>query len=101
MNVEILPEWKNDPGANCLSQLVKIAMDDTGQSVTVRKFLLHLFNPKNPVDLVKLLCGCDAAITQKCFVVMKMRHDSAIEPHSYFVDGDNIFKSLHRLQRTV
>jgi hypothetical protein len=91
------PEYENRNGVDALERLVSIAFNNSHQCKHVRDFLLHLYNHKNPVDLVAVLQAVDADITQDCLTVMVMRYKERREPHNYFENGGEIFRHLHAL----
>jgi hypothetical protein len=99
MNIKRKPEFENNKDVDALEWLIKIAFEDSHQCKYVRNFLLHLYNHKNPIDLIAVLCACDNDITQDCLKVMVMRANERKEPHNYFINGREIFKHIHALSK--
>lgn len=101
MKINLKTKYENDQGANHLLTLVRLAGKgfyqgaDTNQTVHIRKFLLHLYNSANPVDLVAILCCLDEDLTESAIEVMRMRaFKSGCYPQHYFKDGDDLFDAL-------
>ena len=105
MQVKLKTEYEDDQGANHLLTLVRLAGKggypgaDTNQTVHIRKFLLHLYNCVNPVDLVAILCCLNEDLTESAIEVMRMRaFKGGYAPQHYFEDGDELFGALWRIE---
>ncbi|MGY6278303.1 DUF7673 family protein [Methylomonas sp. MgM2] len=79
-------------GLPALTRLVAVAQRDTGQAVTVRRFLLALYNGRSwPFNLTSLR-GLDCNLFDDCMAVLKL--DSLVtakEVHEYIKGGDQLF----------
>lgn len=86
-------EVQND-GLPALKRLIVIAMKDTGQAITVRRFLLGLYNgPSFPFDLTNLR-GLDKQLYYDCIAVLTMDARATVqEIHRYIKDGGIIFEN--------
>lgn len=81
-------------GVPALKRLIVIAMKDTGQAITVRRFLLGLYNgPRFPFELTALR-GLDKQLYYDCIAVLTMDARATIqEIHRYIKDGGIIFEN--------
>lgn len=95
MKIDRKSEFLNNKGVDALERLINIAFNDSHQCKYVRDFLLHLYNQKNPVDLVAVIQAVDANITQDCLAVIDMRVKEMREPHNYFENGGEVFRYLY------
>jgi hypothetical protein len=70
------------------------AKRDTGQSITVRKFLLGLYNGcDHPFDLTSFR-GLDSEIFNDCILVLKMDATATVrEIHEYVDEGETLFSN--------
>ena len=83
----------HEQGEPALHRLIKIANQDTGQSIVVRKFLLGCYNGSNhPFDLTDFR-GLDLSIFQDCLAVLSMDWGLKKEVHQYVPDGGKLFQS--------
>lgn len=82
-----------DAGIPALYRLADVAERDTGQAVTVRAFLLGLYNGyRFPFNLVTLR-GLDKALFDDCVAVLTLdARATAKEVHQYLRDGSELFE---------
>lgn len=92
-----------DAGVPALHRLVEVANRDTGQSETIRAFLLGLYNGYNfPFNLVSLR-SIDKALFDDCIAVLALDARATVKeihlyikyPHSD--SGSELFKKWARL----
>ncbi|ENW02915.1 DUF7673 family protein [Acinetobacter beijerinckii] len=82
----------HEQGEPALFRLINIADSDSGQSITVRKFLLGCYNgARFPFDLTDLR-SLDTAIVQDCLSVLAMDSRLTQEVHRYIENGSQIFE---------
>lgn len=81
-------------GLPALQRLAKIAQRDTGQAVTVRRFLLGLYNGHRwPFDLTNLR-SIDKDLFDDCLAVLTLDARATIkEVHQYFTNGSALFET--------
>jgi len=92
-NKVTLPAIRN-AGEEALRELLPVALNDTGQSEVVAKFLLGIYNGKRfPFDLTEFR-RLDRELFEKCQNVMAMDFQPEREAHEYFEDGGSIFESM-------
>ena len=83
-----------EAGESALSELLPVALSDTGQSGVVAKFLLGLYNGRRfPFDLTEFR-RLDRKLFENCQAVLAMDFQPEREIHKYFEDGGRIFESL-------
>lgn len=82
-------------GIPALHHLLKVAQGDTGQSRTVAKFLLGLYNDQRfPFPLVDLR-RLDDELFEDCMTVLRMDARACQkEVHCYFENGGRIWEKL-------
>jgi hypothetical protein len=81
-------------GVDALGRLVPIAQGHTGQSGTVARFLLGLYNGRAfPFDLTGLR-GLDGDLHDDCMAVLLMDRRPRREVHRYIEDGGAVFADL-------
>lgn len=87
-----------DSGVPALHRLVDVAKRDTGQSETIRAFLLGLYNGYTfPFNLVSLR-SIDKALFDDCMVVLALDARATVkEIHLYIDSGSELFKQWARL----
>lgn len=81
-------------GEFALYRLLPIALDDTGQSRIVGRFLLGCYNSSLfpfPLDELRRL---DMALHKDCMAVLAMDWSPKKEVHQYFGNGSEIFEGL-------
>ncbi len=85
-------------GLDALQRLAEVSRDDTGQSQTIGRFLLGLYNGHAyPFNLVSLR-GLDVALHDDCMAVLRLDYEPKQEAHEYIADGHELIKQLrHRL----
>lgn len=81
-----------EAGIPALIRIAKIAEGDTGQAVTVRCFLLGLYNGyRFPFNLITLR-GLDKALFDDCMAVLKLdARATRQEVHQYLENGSALF----------
>ncbi len=86
-------------GLPALQRLASIAQGDTGQAVTVRRFLLGLYDGcRWPFDLTSLR-GLDKDLFDDSIDVLTLDARATVrEVHQYFENGDELFEHLARLE---
>ncbi|MCP1674341.1 hypothetical protein J2T57_001443 [Natronocella acetinitrilica] len=88
-------EVTEELGVPALQRLVGVAQKGSGQSRTVRQFLLGLYNgPQWPMDLTALR-GLDPDLQQDVVRVLLM--DMAgprLEVHEHIAQGEQVFRAL-------
>jgi len=88
------PTQEERAGVDALGRLVHIAQGDTGQSGTVARFLLGLYNGRAfPFDLTGLR-GIDRDLHDDCMAVLIMDRRPRREVHRYIEDGGAVFADL-------
>ncbi len=87
-----------EAGLPALERLIRVAERDTGQSETVRLFLLGLYNEyRFPFSLIKLR-SLDKAIFDDCLLVLTLdARVTAQEIHLYFNNGGELFERWARM----
>jgi hypothetical protein len=87
-----------EAGLPALERLAKVAEHDTGQSETVRLFLLGLYNGyRFPFSLIKLR-SLDKALFDDCLLVLTLdARVTAQEIHLYFNNGGELFERWARM----
>src|SRR5690554_5400701 len=74
-------------GQAALFRLLPVALNDTGQSSVVARFLLGLYNGKRfPMDMTELR-RLDRDLFLDCLAVLEMDHQPEMEVHRYVEDG--------------
>ena len=82
----------HEQGEPALLRLINIANGDSGQCITVRKFLLGCYNgARFPFDLTDLR-SLDTAIVQDCLSVLAMDSRLTQEVHRYIKNGSQVFE---------
>lgn len=83
-----------EKGHPALARLLEVAKRDTGQSMTVRRVLLGLYNGHRfPFDLTELR-GLDTELFDDCMAVITMDACATIqEIHQYIPNGGRLFES--------
>jgi hypothetical protein len=81
-----------ETGIPALIRLVEVAKRDTGQSETVRRFLLGLYNGNRfPFNLNKF-CGLDKELFDDCLMVLALdARGRTQEIHRCVLNGDELF----------
>ncbi|MDD2661523.1 MAG: hypothetical protein PHY54_17875 [Methylococcales bacterium] len=81
-----------EAGIPALIRLVKVAERDTGQSETIRRFLLGLYNGNRfPFNLNKF-CNLDKDIFDDCVMVLTFDARARVrEIHTCILKGDELF----------
>lgn len=83
-------------GLEALQRLVPIAQRDSGQSRTIGRFLLGLYNgDAYPFNLVDLR-GLDAHLFDDCIAVLRLDRQPEREVHEYFKNGDAIWAGFRK-----
>ena len=83
-------------GIDALVRLVPVAQRDTGQSGVIARFLLGLYNgPAHPFNLTELR-RLDAGLFDDCIAVLQLDNSPEQEVHTYFPNGEAIWKELQR-----
>jgi hypothetical protein len=83
-------------GLAAVVRLVPIAQKDTGQSVTIAKFLLGVYNGRMfPFDLTNLR-NLDIDLHNDCLAVLRMDHSALCEIHLLVNNGPATFEQLAR-----
>ncbi|WP_350156211.1 DUF7673 family protein [Pseudomonas kurunegalensis] len=83
-----------EAGIQALARLVPIALQDSGQSRTVGRFLLGLYNgPEFPFTLTDLR-SLDAGLFDDCLAVLRLDNVPELEVHEYLPKGKMIFNQL-------
>ncbi|MFC0708854.1 DUF7673 family protein [Azorhizophilus paspali] len=83
-------------GLEALQRLVPIAQHDSGQSRTVGRFLLGLYNGvAYSFNLVELR-GLDEPLFEDCLVVLRLDRRPEREVHEYFKNGDAIWTDFRK-----
>jgi hypothetical protein len=87
-----------EAGLPALERLAKVAERDTGQSETVRLFLLGLYNGyRFPFSLIKLR-SLDKSLFDDCLLVLTLdARVTAQEIHLYFNNGGELFERWARM----
>ena len=87
-----------EAGLPALERLIRVAERDTGQSETVRLFLLGLYNGYAfPFNLVKLR-SLDKSLFDDCMAVLTLdARVTAQEIHLYFNNGGELFERWARM----
>lgn len=81
-------------GLVALHRLAEVASDDTGQSETIGRFLLGLYNGHAyPFNLVSLR-GLDIDLHDDCMAVLRMDYEPEQEIHEYLANGPELLKQL-------
>ncbi len=82
-------------GVPALQRLLKVAHGDTGQCLTIAKFLLGLYNARRfPFPLVDLRC-LDDELFEDCMTVLRMdARASQREVHCYVENGGQTWEKL-------
>lgn len=81
-------------GQAALFRLLPVALNDTGQSSVVARFLLGLYNGKRfPMDLTELR-RLDRDLLLDCLAVLEMDHQLEMEVHRYVENGSALFEGL-------
>lgn len=88
-----------DNGLPALQRLANIAQGDTGQSGTIRRFLLGLYNGHRwPFDLTTLR-GLDKDLFEDCIAVVTLDARATVkEVHQYFKNGGELFENFARME---
>lgn len=83
-------------GVAALRRLVPVAQRDSGQSRTVGRFLLSLYNGNAfPFSLTDLR-GLDSALWDDCMDVLRLDRRPEQEVHEYLENGEQIWSQLKR-----
>lgn len=83
-------------GLASLQRLVPVAMNGTGQSRVVGRFLLGLYNGRGyPFDLTELRL-LDGELFDDCLAVLRMDATPEREVHEWLKDGEAVFAELRR-----
>ncbi|WP_313133257.1 DUF7673 family protein [Pseudomonas sp. UBA2311] len=83
-----------EAGIQALARLVPVALQDSGQSRTVGRFLLGLYNgPEFPFTLTDLR-SLDAGLFDDCLAVLRLDNVPELEVHEYLPKGQMIFNQL-------
>lgn len=92
-DLEIERQAVTEAGIPALFRLAEIAEGDTGQAVTVRRFLLGLYNGyRFPFNLITLR-SLDKDLFDDCLAVLKLdARATRQEVHHYFDDGGELFE---------
>lgn len=98
-DLEIERETVLAAGLPALQRLAKIAQRDTGQAVTVRRFLLGLYNGHRwPFDLTTLR-GLDRDLFDDCMALLRLDARATVkEVHQYFTNGGELFAAFARME---
>jgi hypothetical protein len=83
-------------GIDALLRLVAVAKRDSGQSITVGRFLLSLYNGEAFPFPVTALRGLDTALWNDCMALLRMDRRPEQEVHEYVVNGDAIWSQLKK-----
>ena len=88
-----------ESGVPALQRLAEVAQKDTGQAVTVRRFLLGLYNGHCfPFDLTRLR-GLDRDLYDDCMAVINLDARATIkEIHQYFENGGELFETWAKME---
>lgn len=85
-----------EAGIQALQRLVPVAQRDSGQSGTVGRFLLSLYNGRAfPFPLTELR-GLDTTLWDDCLAVLRMDRRPEQEVHEYIENGDAIWSQLKK-----
>lgn len=83
-------------GLLALQRLVPVAMNGTGQSRVVGRFMLGLYNGRGyPFDLTELRL-LDGELFDDCLAVLRLDNSPEREVHEWLKDGDKVFAELRR-----
>ncbi|PYB93559.1 DUF7673 family protein [Pseudomonas fulva] len=83
-----------EAGTQALARLVPVALRESGQSRTVGRFLLGLYNGQDfPFNLTNLRC-LDAGLFDDCLAVLRLDNVPELEVHDYLPNGQMIFNQL-------
>lgn len=83
-------------GLAALQRLVPVAMNGTGQSRVIGRFLLGLYNGRGyPFDLTDLRL-LDGALFDDCLALLRIDNAPEREVHEYLADGEAVFAELRR-----
>lgn len=83
-------------GLDALQNLTRVALQDSGQSRVVGRFLLGLYNGREyRFDLTdfRLL---DGELFDDCLALLRMDNQPEREVHEHLVDGEAIFAKLRQ-----
>jgi hypothetical protein len=83
-------------GIDALLRLVAVAKRDSGQSITVGRFLLSLYNGEAFPFPLTALRGLDTALWNDCMALLRMDRRPEQEVHEYVVNGDAIWSQLKK-----
>lgn len=85
-----------EAGIAALHRLISVAMNRTGQSRIVGRFLLGLYNgPEYPFVLTDLR-SLDTALFIDCLDVLRLDNQPECEVHEYFANGWAIWGELRK-----
>lgn len=83
-------------GLAALQRLLPIALNDTGQSRVIARFLLGLYNGQGyPFDLTEFRL-LDGELFDDCLAVLRMDYNPEREVHEYLANGHEVFAKLRR-----
>lgn len=83
-------------GLAALQRLVPVAMNGTGQSRVIGRFLLGLYNGSGyPFDMTSLRL-LDGELFDDCLAVLRLDNAPEHEVHEYLKDGEAVFAELRR-----
>lgn len=81
-------------GTQALARLVPVALRDSGQSRTVGRFLLGLYNGHEFPFTLTDLRSLDAGLFDDCIAVLRLDNVPELEVHEYLPKGRMIFNQL-------
>lgn len=81
-------------GIQALNRLIPIALNETGQSRIVGRFLLGLYNGEDFPFVLSDLRGLDMPLFQDCMLVLLMDYCPELEVHERVEDGGTIWQWL-------
>ncbi|TIH10806.1 DUF7673 family protein [Pseudomonas leptonychotis] len=85
-----------EAGIDALHRLIPVAQRDSGQSLTVGRFLLSLYNGNAyPFPLTRLR-GLDTSLWNDCMTVLRMDRRPEQEVHEYIEGGHAIWEQLKK-----
>lgn len=83
-----------EAGTQALARLVPVALRDSGQSRTVGRFLLGLYNGHEFPFTLTDLRSLDAGLFDDCIAVLRLDNVPELEVHEYLPKGQMIFNQL-------